>query len=212
MIEQAIGRQRLTTLVVLTGALAMMSVVQFGVLRPFLGGTEDDIEMLETTIEELDQRLAEGSSELDIVSTRGDTYEALQQSGFLGEQERLVARNLLNDATIEAGLQRLSFKIQPAVVIEEETRAADIGRALQESRIELTFSSALDLEIVDFLAIARASFPGYLSIDRLEMRKLPVDPNRYAQTAASGSPLIEGRAVVSWITLSIASSDPLEEF
>ncbi len=204
MIEQAIGRRRMTALATLGIALAAVLVAQIILLRPFLLGAEREIVRLNASIDDLDFQVGDLSVQLDTLRRDGEAYEALIASGFVGDQARLVARTALNSATRAADLQRLTFSIQPVVLIEDP-RASERGLELQRSLIDITIEAALDSDVYRFLDLVRRDFPGFLSVETFQIDRSEIPRSEMIRAVAAGSPLLTARVTLSWVTLARSS-------
>ncbi|MEM7120130.1 MAG: hypothetical protein AAF563_02560 [Pseudomonadota bacterium] len=158
-----------------------------------------EIGSLEWEIEELDERIGELKDEIAVVQAQGERYETIVANGFLTEQSRLRAAQLLEELGPKYGLVFLGYDFQPEMV--EEIKGED-GTELLLTRTEigLEVRSLTDTQILGFIAEFISRLDGQVQVDAMNVRRISEISDALLDQIVAGErvAVFEGTLSINW--------------
>lgn len=158
-----------------------------------------EIGSLEWELEQFDERIAELEDEIAVVQAQGARYETIVANGFLTEQSRLRAAQLLEELGPKYGLVFLGYDFRPEAV--EEIRGDD-GTDLRLTRTEigLEIRSLTDTQILGFIAEFVSRLDGQVQVDAMNVRRISDISDALLDQIVAGQrvAVFEGTLSISW--------------
>lgn len=129
-------------------------------------------------------------------------YESLKTNGFFIEQDRFIAKKVLDRFQQMSGLVGVSYKIGVAERVED-SKSAKIGKKLMKSEISADINAYTDKEIYRFVELIQAAFPG-----GAQVKSLTVEPDsdvtpENLKSVGAGRPIgfVKATLVFDWLVL-----------
>ena len=141
-------------------------------------------------IDEIDSRIADLAKELNVIRTQGQRYAEVQESGFVGEQSRLRAAQLLEELGPKYGLSLLHYDFMPQVTGEIQ---GEEGTTFHLVRTEVTLNvkSLTDTQLLGFIAEFTDRLDGQVQVRVLNvLRGAEVSEDLLEQIAAGNRPAL----------------------
>jgi hypothetical protein len=150
--------------------------------------TRTDTERLKTEITEIQEQKS--------------GYESLKDAGFFSEQNRLVAKNRIEDIQKKTGILKAAYNISTGN-ISENAAAKEAGYAILESTLDINLEAMDDVDIYNFAFWIENAFPGHMSIDSLDIARTKELNEVTIRAISTGTPvtLLTGKLRLSWRTM-----------
>ncbi len=158
-----------------------------------------EIGSLEWEIEELDERIGELKDEIAVVQAQGERYETIVANGFLTEQSRLRAAQLLEELGPKYGLVFLGYDFRPEMV--EEIQGEDgTDLLLTRTEIGLEIRSLTDTQILGFIAEFISRLDGQVQVDAMNVRRVSDISDGLLDQIVAGErvAVFEGTLSINW--------------
>jgi hypothetical protein len=197
-----IGVKRILILVILIALNAGLGAAAYLYVMPEnqrLEGT------LNSTRAQISTKRAEAQSlreDFQQIEAQRERFEALQDAGFLSDQNRLVARRRIISIQQYTKVLSAAYDIKSAE-IEENVFAEEIGYAVLDSPVDIRVEAIDDVDFYNFIYWMENAFPGHISIETMRIRRdLDVNDNTL-RSIGTGNPvaLINGDVEFSWRTI-----------
>lgn len=129
-------------------------------------------------------------------------YEKLKATGFFIDQDRFIAKKVLDHFQGLAGLVSISYSISAAERIDDSS-ASKISKKLMKSQIKVSLVSYTDKEIYRFIELIQGAFPSGIQITSLELEPNEEVTPQNLKIIGSGKPVgfVKGELVFDWLTL-----------
>ena len=193
------------------GNIALISLY-FLVVSPWYENTLQIRKSLEQEVHKIRGDIGIVEANLDLIREQRPNYEELLRNGWLAQQDRLDAAELIEELSESYRLAYLDYQFQP------ENRFALNDPKLRdttfvETNIYLTFQATLDFDIQSMISKLQAELPGAIDVISLEYgrHKALELSDLLALEAGQSVPLIEGSAVLAWRTLELDGVEPVEK-
>lgn len=129
-------------------------------------------------------------------------YEGLSSTGFFIEQDRFIAKKVLDRFQQMAGLVSVSYSIGAAEKVEDQ-KVAKISKKLMKSEISAEISAYTDKGIYRFVELVQEAFPG-----GVQVKSLMIEPDEEVtpenlKSVGAGKPVsfVKGKMVFDWLVL-----------
>ena len=158
-----------------------------------------EIGSLEWDIEQLNERIGELKDEIAVVQAQGERYEAIVASGFLTQQSRLRAAQLLEELGPKYGLVFLGYDFRPEMV--EEIQGDDgTDLLLTRTEIGLEIRSLTDTQILGFIAEFISRLEGQVQVDAMNVRRVSDISDALLDQIVAGErvAVFEGTLSINW--------------
>ncbi len=189
----------LAVLVVLNIGLASVNYLYFApdihksdrkmrTLRNQLSAVRSDIDKLQIESEQLEEQR--------------DSYELIKSEGFFSNQVRSEAKELLSKIQTESKVIKAIANVKAGVLLDDE----DAGKANHKvllSPIEIEIQAFDDGDVYKYIYLAQRMFPGHLSLDGLEMKRVLDVSSPVLRAIASGAnpELVNAKVLFAWRTI-----------
>jgi hypothetical protein len=150
--------------------------------------TRNDAEKLRTEITEIQQQKS--------------GYELLKNAGFFSEQNRLVAKNRIEDIQKRTGILKAAYSVGTGTIIENPS-AKEAGYAVLESDISINIEAMDDVDIYNFAFWMENALPGHMTIDSLDIVRTKDINEATIREIGTGNPvtLLTGKIALTWRTM-----------
>lgn len=201
MIE-VLGFKRILGLAVLVGLVAALAGAHYLVLVPHREQQDRNLRSVKSEVEmrqQETQRMREEFSRLDHVKFK---YNQLLKFGFFSDQDRVFAREKLNELQKFSKVINARYEIKP-VEEEENRKINEAGHRLLKSQIHITLNAFDDIDVYRFLYLLNYGFPGQVSVTAVDVRRIRDVTAPVLQAVGSGSyaPIVEGKISLDWYTI-----------
>lgn len=213
---RALGAKKVTILSALIGAVVVLFFVNSQIFQPKAKSAASRLGNVQAEQNELQASIDVMRGEQSTFDLQRSLYEKLQKRNFIGEQDRVLAREIFNQMQKQSKLLSIKYQIRSAGVLEIEG-VTDEQKALMVSPMDISIEAMDDVDVYRFIYYLSNLFPGKISIKKLKMeRPTRLTPERL-RSIGTGNPdsLIRATIQAEWITLTpravIPLSSPKEE-
>jgi hypothetical protein len=155
-------------------------------------------------IDEIDVRIANLARDLNVIRTQGRRYTEIRDSGFIGEQNRLRAAQLLEELGPKYGLSYLRYDFMPqsSEVVEGAERTTF---HLVHTDIALDVASLTDTQLLGFVAEFTDRLNGQVQVRLLKIRRgAEISTDLLDQIASGDRPsLFEAKIQLTWNNVTV---------
>lgn len=201
-LQATIGRKRFVGLLVLLVLNVLLAAAWQQYLLPQSDELTNEKNATESDRSRLQQEIIDLPAKYDALKKNEARYDALMAHGFTQPQDRIVARQKLDNLRAESGLRGISYNIQPLEVVKGDQDYA-LTDQMVRSQIDVTFESLTDVEIRDFIDKMRDQFNGLIVLKEIALeRKDPLnEENLLKLSKKTPVDFITGKATFSWYDL-----------
>lgn len=161
------------TALVLAAALGWLLVVY---AQGNLRHTQERTAAQARALQDARQRFQRSDEEKASILRYLPEYQALQQQGFVGAENRLEWIEALRAADREAGLDGVQFKIDPQEKFQHPATSGVIAARVHRSTMRLTLGLTHEVDLIEFLDALSAQNPGIFSVRACVLSGQPGDP------------------------------------
>jgi hypothetical protein len=153
-------------------------------------------------IETKKQEIARIKEEIAMLRENLRQYKILQDSGFFGNQDRIVAKDAFQDIREESGILKAKYFIKAAKRIESE-KAKAVDHVFLSSAINVDLESLDDIDIYHFIKLLQKRFPGNIELTSFELRKASNVNQAALRSIGGGQPvtMVKGTLLFNWRTM-----------
>lgn len=201
-----LGKKRINLLLGLVGANVILILFSTWFLLPDLLEASSQRDQARQQLDALSEELKQLQADISFIQSNRARYDAMQQEGYVGDQNRLALADLIERIRQERGIMQANVQIQP--MDKQPIELPEFGAInYQQSNGTIRFSAFLDVQIYRFLADLYQKFPGKMVLTRMDItRNIAYGPEVIDDIARGGQPeLITG--VVNFEWLNIASKE-----
>lgn len=98
-------------------------------------------------------------------------FNLLKMKGFFNSQDRVTAREMMNEIARQSGISKAELTLPPAVVVQSQ-QAADANHTLLSGQMKFKVSSISDRNIFKLIVVLLKSFPGYLEFKDMQIKRV----------------------------------------
>ena len=200
-----IGLKRVMALLVLVMLNAALALTFFMWIEPAKAKSENDLRALNGQIAKLRNDILNIKEEIKKTKENMPYFEAMDQLGFFSTQDRFMADELINKLGNDAGVESVTFTINPLEDLKDP-RADKAKYRLISSKIDLSeIRGYTDSEIYKFIYAMNNSFPGHIRINEINIQKSAEVTSAALDKIKSGDPSARGfvsaSAKLQWLTM-----------
>lgn len=197
-----IGRARLVMLVILIVLTSALGWAWQKYLLPEQDNRGAERTGLQSEQRQLALDIEALPSKYEALAKNEVRYLGVLETGFVGEQNRIVARTRLDNLRAEAGLRGIRYNIEPQ---QRPDRPQDyaLQKDLIQTKFAVDFRGLTDLEIRDFLSRMRESFGGLVVTRAVELeRDADLNETQLLQLSQQRPvDFVKGKVDFDWYTL-----------
>ncbi len=154
--------------------------------------------------DEIDTRIVTLARELNVIRTQGQRYEQVTASGFVSEQSRLRAAQLLEELGPKYALSFLGYNFDSETV-SQVLGEEDTAFRLAQTTIELEIKSLTDTQLFAFVAEFTDRLDGQIQVRRMKIwRQTDISTSLLGEIAAGGEPaLFQAEIQLTWNNVTV---------
>ncbi len=204
-----IGGRRLLVLAVMVLVNAALATGLYYYLLPEKDNLTRDLRSVKSQISLRETDIANLQLEREKLLEQKDTFEELKELGFLSEQDRIVARERIEEIRELSRVLAVRYTIKPAILeTNEEIKKA--GHIILSSPFHVEIEALDDVDIYRFIYLLKTSFPGHVSFDQLELKKGQDVTEETLRQIGSGTPVVLVRGVLDFTWRTILPEEQVE--
>ena len=207
-----LGMKRIAILAVLIAINGLLGVLTYMYIMPETLAAQRNLSGLRGSVTTIQSDIDNINLEFDQLEKQQSQYEELERNGFFGDQDRFAAERIFEQVQAESGVLSAVASISGGEIIEDED-AAKSDRDVLRSSIEIKIEAANDLHVFKYIANLMQAFPGYISLQSIELRRTAEITGTVLRSFASGEDpvLVEADIVLSWSTMIPKTDVGMEE-
>jgi hypothetical protein len=159
-----LGYKRIVVLAVLLGIAVIMAGAVYYYLTPQKQQAERDLRAVRGQVSATQNDIEKVRTELDKLAGQKDTFEELKKIGFFSEQDRIVAKDRLEEIQELSSVLAVRYRIEPAE-IETNPQIEKAEHVILSSPFKIEVEALDDIDIYRFIYLLQTSFPGHASFD-----------------------------------------------
>jgi chromatin segregation and condensation protein Rec8/ScpA/Scc1 (kleisin family) len=197
-----IGGRRLLVILVMVLVSAAMAAGLYMYLEPKKVELTREYRTIQGKISSREQDIANLQLEREKLLEQKDTFEDLKKLGFFSAQDRIVARERIEEIRELSRVLAVRYTIKPAILeTNEEIKKAK--HIILSSPFHLEIDALDDIDIYRFIYLLKTSFPGHVSFDKIELRRMQDVTESVLRQIGSGNPvvLVNARIEFTWRTI-----------
>jgi len=171
-----------------------------------------DIGSMLWQVDKIDARIAGLARGLNVIRTQGRHFDEVRDSGFVGQQSRLRAAQLLEELGPKYGLTTLRYDFRPQVT-ELTTGGEGTEFRLVRTDVTLDIEAMTDTQLLGFVAELTDRLDGQVQVRYLEVeRALDVSADVLERIAAGERPaLFQAQVRLSWNNVTVVVDETVTE-
>lgn len=142
------------------------------------------------------QKYSNAGAEKDVIARYLGTYQALQQLGFAGGEQRINWVDSLRKANREAGMFGVEYQIGQQVVYPLASEMGGSGLPMKQSVMKLVVPLLHEGDLMRFFRLLANQRSGVFTLNACQVRR------NATMDAAATLPRLVSDCEVSWITVS----------
>lgn len=203
-----LGFRRVAILAVLAGVIVVALLAYLTVLQPMLDDAQQQLATVDGQVSQLRNKLTTAQQDVAFVTENLEKYQAISEKGLFHTQDRFMADRLLQELREKSGMEPFNFRISDMTDIPSADAQA-MGYRLVSSRVSIDRATAtLDTSFYTFVQELTSSFPGYVAVRDLKLRRQVAYDARALKDIADGKTVnfINGDIIFDWMTLTPVAS------
>jgi hypothetical protein len=148
------------------------------------------------TLSEAGKKFSNAGAEKDVIARYMGTYQALQQLGFAGGEQRINWVDSLRKANREAGMFGVEYQIGQQVVYPLASEMGANGLPMKQSIMKLSVPLLHEGDLMRFFRLLANQRSGVFTLNACQIRRNP------PMDAGATLPRLVADCEVSWITVS----------
>jgi len=163
-------------------------------------------------IDKIDTHIADLAGDVNVVLSQDRRYKNIQQRGFVGEQSRLRAAQLLEELGPKYQLTALHYDFMPPA-IDAITGGEGTRFRLVRTDLSLEIEAMTDTQLLGFVAEFTERLSGLIQIQSLRIERLEdLSPDVVEQIAAGERPaLFQADVLLSWNNVTVVVDETVSE-
>lgn len=197
-----IGSRRVFILAFLLLLNAAMAGAVYAYLIPQSGKLESDLRQLKSDISGKQAETEKLKAEYQLIQEQKVAFEDLKGTGFLGHQDRVVARERIEAIRAHSRVLLANYNIMAATV-EENAFAAQASHVVLNSPMSAQIDALDDQDFYSFIYWLENGFPGHIMVNNLEVRRENEVNDVTLRQVGSGVPIVmvKGSVDFEWRTV-----------
>ncbi len=201
-----IGKARTIKLFILIVLNALVFAAIFLYFEPETKRVDNQVQSVSQEISRLRGEIQGMPALLEEYKKNEGLYENVVSSGFVGEQDRILARKLIDYFRVKSNVSSVQYELSPLQHAQNDYRMMAFKDEEVQTSIKLEIGSTLDLETFGFVQYFEDTLPGILVLRKLSVNRtdMQLDSEKLAEIAKGKivQPLVEAELEYDWVTLS----------
>ena len=198
---ETLGIKRLAILGALAALAGLLAASYYLYIVPEQESAERQLRKLEGQVSTKRSDIAKIQVELEKLVEQKDTFEELRDKGYFSEQNRVVARNRIEEIQDLSAVLSVRYRIEPAD-IETNELIEKANHVILSSPFEVNIDALDDTDIYRFFYLLQTSFPGHASFEQIELERGTEVNDASLRKILTGEPvpLVRGKIRFTWRT------------
>ncbi|NCC22975.1 MAG: hypothetical protein EOM26_11035 [Alphaproteobacteria bacterium] len=197
-----LGFRRIVVLLVLAAIAGLVAAGVYLYLEPQNVAAEREMRSLKSQVAAKRNDIEKVRAELDKLTEQKDTFEELRKVGFFSQQDRLVAKDRIEEIQELSSVLAVRYRIRPAE-IETNPLIRKAKHVVLASPFEITVDALDDSDIYRFIYLLQTSFPGHASFDSVNLKRGAQVDDASLRQILTDRPvaLVNGNLKFTWRTI-----------
>lgn len=140
--------------------------------------------------------------EFEQLEEQREVFETLRDDGLFNRQSRREAQVIFEDIQKKSGVTNALVTIESGVTSDDED-VKKAGYKILKSPVTIKLSALSDLEVYRYIYMLEQSFPGHVSIEKLDLDRVAEISSTILRAVASNEnpPLVTANIDMLWSTM-----------
>ncbi len=140
--------------------------------------------------------------DFNLLKERLKEFSALELSGFFEAQNRLSAKEKIEDFRFKADLLNVSMLMDSGEILEN-VQSLDANHVLLKSSFSVKINAQDDLDVMYFLKLMQEGFPGVVEFETIDIKRIKNLNAPLLRLIGSGVPeaLVVADVKMNWVTM-----------
>lgn len=199
---RVLGTKRIMVLSALVAINCALAAFVYMYVQPELQTSERTLRSLKSKESQTRSDITNMQMEFDQLEDQQAEFDTLKNDGFFSNQSRRDAQEVFLKAEKESGVLEAAVSVKPGEIVEDE-EASKADYVLLESEVNIILKGVDDRDVYVYLDKLQDNFPGHLSVEKVNMRRLANVSETILRAIAGGQkpPLVEARVGLLWRTM-----------
>ncbi len=204
-----IGGRRLLVLLTMVILNALLAAGFYLYLEPQKDQLSKEVRRVQGQISSRETDISSLQLEREKLLEQQGTFEKLKQLGFFSAQDRILARERIEEIRELSRVLAIKYTIKPAS-LETNDEIKKAGHIVLSSPFNVEIDALDDIDIYRFIYLLKTSFPGHVSFDKMEVIKSQDVTESVLRQIGSGTPVVLVRAKIDFTWRTILPEDQIK--
>ena len=197
-----IGARRLTTIIIMVLANALLAAALFMWLIPQAEQADRRLQATKGQVSTARGETERMRNEIGEIVKQKSQFEQLEKTGFFTPQDRVMARQRIEAIQKYSRVLNATYDIQPAQVQRSDDLTA-AGQVMLSSPVSVAVEAVDDLDFYNFVFLLQNAFPGQVNIESVHVERTQDMNDVVLRQIGSGQPsaLMAGKVDFVWKTI-----------
>lgn len=197
-----LGPRQILTILVLVALNAVVGLLTYGYLVPSKTETEAVVAQTQSETEARRSEVLKLQNEFAQLEKDVTRYKELEARGFFSDQNRVLAKDMMDRMQQMSGLLKAKYIISSGEVVGDPA-IAESGYSIINSPIDVEIEALDDMDVYSFLALLKKSFPGSVTVTDIEVSREVDLTQPLLRQIGSGVPfaLVKSKVKFNWRTI-----------
>lgn len=202
MILEVLGLKRVLGLGLGLLVNGVMALLLYLYLMPATQSRTAELETLRAEVSTRTTEVAGLRQEIEAFEGQKTAFEDLKRLGFFSAQDRVTAREKIDEIRNLSKLLSIHYKIEPATYAKDSL-IAKAKHVIVTSPLSVRLDAIEDKDIYRFLYLMDTVFPGHVALEELSLEKKMDVTQPVLRQIGTGVPvvLVAGDAKLTWRTV-----------
>jgi hypothetical protein len=201
-----IGGRRLFVIFVMVLLNAVLGAGLFYFIMPEKASHARELRQVKADIANLDMDIVNVKQQREKLLEQKDIFEKLKRQGFFTPQNRIVARDRIEEIRELSSVLSARYTIKPAL-LESNREIKKAGHIILSSPFHIEIEALDDADIFRFIYLLQTSFPGHVSFDDIVIDKTEEVTESVLRNIGSGVPVVLVKADLDFTWRTILPED-----
>ena len=150
----------------------------------------------QTKLKEARERVARSGDEVDILRRYIGPYHELEQTGIVGEEQRLNWIDALRVANVDAQLYGVDYEVSSQTPYSFSAEVNASGVPVQQSTMKVKLGLLYETDLLAFFRILARQNVGAFAVNQCSLQRLTSDVSRPVN-----QPTLRAECEVAWVTI-----------
>lgn len=202
MILEILGIKRVFGLALGVGANVVMALFLYLYLIPAVDSRTNELNSLRGENSARSAEVQNLRQEIEAFEGQKVAFEDLKRLGFFSTQDRVMAREKIDEIRTLSRLLSIRYRVEPAAYTSDDL-IAKARHVIVSSPLSVTLEAIEDKDVYRFLYLMETVFPGHVSLEEISLQKKAEVTQPILRQIGTGVPvvLVGGEARFVWRTV-----------